>query len=58
MIGGGVSAVGDLLLDPARAALRASLQGATYRPVPDLVPAAFGPEAGAVGAALLARDGR
>lgn len=58
VIGGGVSAVGDLLLDPARAALRASLQGATYRPVPDLVPAAFGPEAGAVGAALLARDGR
>ncbi|TWH01358.1 glucokinase [Nocardioides sp. J9] len=58
VVGGGVSAVGDLLLAPAREALRSSLQGTDHRPVPDLVPAALGPEAGAVGAALLARDGR
>ncbi|TIC88676.1 ROK family protein [Nocardioides sp. GY 10113] len=58
IVGGGVSAVGDLLLDPARAAMAESLQGAGYRVVPELVPAAFGPEAGAIGAALLARDGR
>ncbi|MEV5002948.1 ROK family protein [Nocardioides sp. LML1-1-1.1] len=58
VVGGGVSAVGELLLAPARAGLRDALQGTAYRPVPDIVPAALGPEAGAIGAALLARDGR
>ncbi|TNM45100.1 ROK family protein [Nocardioides albidus] len=58
VVGGGVSAVGDLLLGPARTAMRGSLQGTAYRPVPELVPARLGPEAGAIGAALLARDGR
>lgn len=58
VVGGGVSAVGDLLLGPARAGLRDSLQGTDFRPVPPIVPAVLGPEAGAVGAALLARDGR
>lgn len=56
VVGGGVGSAGDLLLDPARAALRESLQGTDFRPVPPLLPAALGPEAGAVGAALLARD--
>jgi glucokinase len=55
VIGGGVSAVGDLLLDPARAALARSLVAASHRTVPPVVPAALGPEAGAIGAALLAR---
>jgi len=55
VVGGGVSAVGELLLAPARAALADSLQGTAHRPVPALLPAALGPEAGAVGAALLAR---
>lgn len=58
VVGGGVSAVGDLLLAPARAGLLDALQGTAHRPVPDIVPAALGPEAGAIGAALLARDGR
>lgn len=58
VVGGGVSAVGDLLLDPARAGLLDSLQATSYRTVPPLVPAAFGPEAGAVGAAILARQSR
>ncbi|WP_408899104.1 ROK family protein [Nocardioides sp. R1-1] len=58
VVGGGVSAVGDLLLAPARTALVGSLQGTAYRAVPALVPARLGPEAGAIGAALLARDGR
>lgn len=58
VVGGGVSSVGELLLAPARSALVDSLQGTDHRPVPDLVPAALGPEAGAIGAALLARDGR
>jgi glucokinase len=56
VVGGGVAAVGDLLLEPARAALLDSLQGTDHRVVPALVPAALGPDAGAIGAALLARD--
>ncbi len=58
VIGGGVSEVGDLLLDPAREALDRSLVAARHRTVPPVVPAALGPEAGAVGAALLARRSR
>ncbi len=58
VIGGGVSAVGDLLLGPARTALGDSLQGTDFRDVPRLALATIGPEAGAVGAALLARGGR
>lgn len=54
VVGGGVSAVGDMLLEPARRALAESLQATAYRPVPRLLRARFGPEAGAVGAALLA----
>ncbi|WP_183096187.1 ROK family protein [Nocardioides stalactiti] len=54
VVGGGVSAVGDLLLEPARRGLIDSLQATAYRTVPDIVPTRFGPEAGAVGAALLA----
>jgi glucokinase len=54
VIGGGLVAAGDLLLAPARAALRRSLVGSAYRTVPELRPAALGPEAGMVGAALLA----
>ena len=53
VVGGGVSAVGDPLLEPARHALLSSLQATTYREIPPLVPTRFGPEAGAVGAALL-----
>jgi glucokinase len=55
IVGGGVSAAGDLLLDPARAALAASLVAAEHRTVPPLVPAALGPDAGMIGAADLAR---
>jgi len=57
IVGGGVSADGELLLEPARAALLDSLQGTDRRVVPPLVPTGLGREAGAVGAALLARDG-
>ncbi|GAA1920470.1 ROK family protein [Nocardioides hwasunensis] len=53
VVGGGVSAAGDRLLDPARAALRRTLVGAAHRVVPDLVAARLGPEAGMIGAALL-----
>jgi glucokinase len=53
VVGGGVSAAGDRLLDPARAALRRTLVGAEHRTIPDLVAARLGPRAGMIGAALL-----
>jgi glucokinase len=53
VIGGGVSAAGDKLLEPARAALQRTLVGAAHRRIPDLVGARLGPEAGMIGAALL-----
>jgi glucokinase len=55
VIGGGVSAAGDLLLGPARAALEQSLVGAGHRDLPQVVGAVLGPMAGVVGAADLAR---
>ncbi|WP_127480371.1 ROK family protein [Nocardioides pantholopis] len=55
VVGGGVSAAGELLLGPAREALGSSLVGAAQREVPRLVRARFGPEAGVVGAADLSR---
>ncbi len=53
VIGGGVSAAGDRLLDPARDALRRTLVGAAHRRVPDLLAAELGPQAGMIGGALL-----
>ena len=52
MIGGGVSAVGDLLLDPAREELRSrALPPQNERPVKL---AELGPDAGMIGAAAMA----
>ena len=55
VIGGGVSAAGDLLLGPARDAFRRQLTGRGYRPEAAIVAAQLGNEAGLVGAADLAR---
>lgn len=55
VVGGGVSAAGDRLLQPARDALARSVVGAGHRRLPLVVPAALGPDAGAIGAADLAR---
>lgn len=55
VIGGGVSAAGDLLLKPAIAAYEANLTAAKYRPVPIISIATLGNSAGLVGAADLAR---
>jgi glucokinase len=55
VIGGGVSAAGDLLLGPAREAFRRQLTGRGYRPEAAIVAAQLGNEAGLVGAADLAR---
>jgi glucokinase len=53
VIGGGVAAAGDRLLNPARHALQRTLVGAAHRMSPRVVHAQLGPDAGMVGAALL-----
>lgn len=55
VIGGGVSAAGPMLLDPARGAFRRHLAGRGYRPEARIIGAELGNEAGLVGAADLAR---
>ena len=55
VIGGGIVAAGDAILDPIRAATRSHV---TLVPddMIDIVPASLGPEAGAIGAALAAME--
>jgi glucokinase len=56
MVGGGVAAAGDQLFGPLRVAVAAAaplVDPASY----EIVPAALGPAAGAIGAALWAREG-
>ena len=55
VIGGGVSAAGDLLLQPAQHAFDRTLTGRGFRPPARLVIAEFRNDAGLVGAADLAR---
>ncbi len=54
VVGGGVSAAGDLVLEPARAAFARQLTGRGHRPVPPMVLAKLGNDAGMIGAADLA----
>ena len=56
VIGGGLSEVGDLLFDEARRTMTDHLAGVPYRDPPLVVAALLGEQAGAVGAALLARE--
>ncbi|GMA31478.1 ROK family glucokinase [Litorihabitans aurantiacus] len=55
VIGGGVGAAGDMLLGPARATLEEQLFARAQRPLPQVVLATLGNDAGIVGAADLAR---
>jgi glucokinase len=55
VIGGGVSAAGDLLLRPAEQAFHRTLTGRGYRPQASLAIAHFRNDAGLIGAADLAR---
>ncbi|MFV0463230.1 MAG: ROK family glucokinase [Nostocoides sp.] len=57
VIGGGVSAAGELLLGPARETFARHLTGRGYRPMAGIVVAKLGPDAGLIGAADLARTG-
>jgi glucokinase len=56
VIGGGVVAAGDLLLEPARAVVRERALSPSSEHV-RVVPSRFGEESGMLGAALLALDG-
>ena len=55
VIGGGVSAAGDLLLTSARETFKRQLTGRGYRPEARIVAAQLGNDAGLIGAADLAR---
>jgi len=57
VLGGGVVRAGDLLVDAARVTYAELVEGGDRRPAAVIVSAAFGERAGAVGAALAARQG-
>jgi glucokinase len=57
VIGGGLVEAGEVLLDPVRRAFRELVEGSSVRPPVQIVLAALGERAGAVGAALAARAG-
>jgi glucokinase len=57
VLGGGLVEAGDVLLVPVREAFADLVEGSDHRPRVDIVPAALGEHAGAIGAALLARPG-
>ena len=56
IVGGGLSAAGALLLEPARKAFSVRLPGRGFRAEPRIVAAELGPDAGFIGAATLARE--
>lgn len=56
VVSGGLVALGDLLLEPIRAAFDHHLEGADYRPAVRVVAAELGSRAGVVGAAAFARE--
>ncbi|HLK45966.1 MAG TPA: ROK family protein [Acidimicrobiales bacterium] len=57
VLGGGLVEASSLLLPPTRRHLVGLLEAGEVRPALDVRAAALGPRAGAIGAALLARDG-
>ena len=56
VLGGGITEVGEPLRDGVATALAGLLPGAGARPQVDVVLAQLGPDAGAIGAALMAVD--
>jgi glucokinase len=56
VLGGGLIEAGHLLVAPVEEAFTTLLAGSAFRPPVKLVAARLGPHAGAIGAALLARD--
>ncbi len=56
VVSGGLVGLGDVLLDPLRAAFLGHLEGSAHRPDVPIVAAELGDAAGMVGAAALARE--
>ncbi len=56
VIGGGLVEAGDLLLGPVRRHFNELIEGGEHRPEVRIKPAALGERAGAIGAALIARE--
>jgi glucokinase len=56
VVSGGLVQLGDLLLDPLRAAFDGHIEGAAFRPSVPIVAAELGERAGLVGAGALARE--
>jgi glucokinase len=56
VVGGGVAEIGDPVFDPLREAYHDSVEGRRDRPDVPIVPAALGNDAGAIGAAMIARE--
>jgi glucokinase len=57
VVGGGAAVgAGDLLLDPARARARDTIEGGAHRPEVPIVPAILGEDGAAIGAALWAQE--
>jgi glucokinase len=56
VVSGGLVELGDVLLDPLRAAFLGHLEGSAHRPPVPIVAAELGDASGMVGAAALARD--
>jgi len=55
VVGGGLAAAGDLILEPARSVLRERAMPPAALEM-EIIPAKFGADAGLIGASLLARD--
>jgi glucokinase len=56
VMGGGLIETGDLLMQPLRERFGDLLEGGPHRPEVPILPATLGERAGAIGAALIARD--
>jgi glucokinase len=56
VVAGGLVEAGEVLLGPVRAAFAELVEAAEHRPEVPILPAALGERAGAVGAALIARE--
>lgn len=56
VLGGGLAALSDQFIPDVQRQVAASVMGGDYRPLVPVVAAELGPEAGAVGSALMARD--
>jgi glucokinase len=56
VVGGGLIEAGEVLMQPVREAFDDLIEAGGLRPMPAVVPALLGPQAGAVGAGLLAAN--